>query len=102
MIGHLNGAIDIGTIGISSIPNLTVAVNLDAVAEAGIEISDELLAMAEYVIEDGESTENKELPSLPEMTLAERMAEDAAFLAELECTPERIAAEQAALDAAEE
>ena len=49
LIGHLNGTIDIGTIGISSIPSLTVAVNLDAEAEAGIELSDELLAMAEYV-----------------------------------------------------
>ncbi|MCY3947538.1 MAG: ABC transporter substrate binding protein [Anaerolineaceae bacterium] len=102
LIGHINGTIDIGTIGISSIPSLTVAVNLDAVEEAGIEISDELLAMAEYVIENGESTENRELPSLPEMTLEERMAEDAAFLAALACTPERIAAEQAELDAAEE
>lgn len=101
LIGHLNGTIDIGTIGINSIPSLTVAVNLDAVEEAGVEIADELLAMAEYVIENGESTENRELPSLPEMTLEERMAEDAAFLAELECTPERIAEQQAALDAAD-
>ena len=50
----------------------------------------------------GKSTENRELPSLPEMTLEERMAEDAAFLAELECTPEMIAEQQAALDAAGE
>lgn len=102
LIGHLNGTVDIGTIGISSVPSLTVAVNLDSVAEAGIEIADELLEMAAYVIENGESTENKELPALPEMTLEERMAEDAAFLAELECTPDRIAAEQAELDAAAE
>ena len=52
------------------------------------------------VIEDGELNVLSEPPSLPEMSLEERKAADAAFLAELECTPERIAEEQAALDAA--
>ena len=102
VIGHINGTLDVSTIGINSTPSLGVAVNLDAAAEANIEISDELLAMAEIVIEDGVPTDTTETPSLPEMSLEERMAEDAAFLAELECTPERIAEEQAALDAAAE
>ena len=102
VIGHLNGTLDVSAIGINSSPSLGVAVNLDAAAEAGIEISDELLAMAEFVIEDGESTDTSETPSLPEMTLEERMAEDAAFLAELECTPEQIAEQQAELDASSE
>lgn len=97
LIGHLNGTVDIGSIAISSVPSLTVAVNLDSAEEAGIELSEELLAMAEYVIENGESTEDKTLPSLPEMTLEERMAEDAAFLAGLACTNEIIAEQQAAL-----
>ncbi len=102
LIGHLNGTLDISTIGINSTPSLGVALNLDAAEEAGIEISDELLAMAEYIVEDGKPTDISVSPSLPEMALEERMAEDAAFLAELECTPERIAAEQAELDASEE
>ena len=102
LIGHLNGTLDISTIALNYSPSLGVAVNLDAAAGAGIEISDELLAMAEYIVEDSEPTDLSVSPSLPEMTLEERMAEDAAFLAELECTPERIAEEQAALDAAKE
>lgn len=102
VIGHLNGALDISTIAINSTPSLGVAINLDAAREAGIDISDELLEMADFVIVNEQSTATDDTPKLPEMTLVERMAEDAAFLAELECTPERIAAEQAELDAAAE
>ena len=58
--------------------------------------------MADFVIEDGESSEVVTMPSLPEMPLAERLATDLEFLAGLECSPERIADEQAALDAAEQ
>lgn len=54
------------------------------------------------MIENGELKILAPPPSLPEMSLEERKADDAAFLAELECSPERIAEEQAALDAAEE
>lgn len=102
LLHHLNGALDISKIAINSTPSLGVALNLDAAEEAGIEIVDELMEMAEYIVEDGEPADFAEAPSLPEMTLEARMAEDAAFLAELECTPERIAEEQAALDAASE
>ena len=101
LLAHLEGSVDISTIAINTTLSLGVSVNLDAAEEAGIEVADELLAMAEYVIENGESTADATTPSLPEMSLEERMAEDAAFLAELECTPERIAEEQAALDAAD-
>lgn len=52
------------------------------------------------VIEGGELKALSEPPSLPEMTLEERKADDAAFLAELKCTPERIAEEQATLGTA--
>ena len=97
LLGHLTGTLDISTIGINSTPSLGVALNLDSAAEAGIEIADELLAMAEYIVEDGEPSDITVTPSLPEMTLEERMAEDAAFLAALECTPEMIAEQQAAL-----
>ena len=100
VIGHLNGTLDISGIGINSTPSLGVAINLDAAREANIDISDELLEMADFVIVNEQSTASSEPPSLPEMTLEERKADDAAFLAALECTPERIAEEQAALDAA--
>ena len=99
---YIDGTLDITTTGISSRINLGVAVNLDTAEEFGITVADSILDAAVMVIEGGELNVLSEPPSLPEMTLEERKAEDAAFLAELECTPERIAEEQAALDAAEE
>ena len=99
---YIDGTLDISTTGISTRINLGVAVNLDTAEEFGITVADSILDAAVMVIEGGELNVLSEPPSLPEMTLEERKAEDAAFLAELECTPERIAEEQAALDAAEE
>ncbi|MYD11116.1 MAG: hypothetical protein F4X02_13875 [Chloroflexi bacterium] len=101
LLAHLEGTQDISKLAINTTLSLGVSINLDAAAEGGIEVAEGLLEMAEYVIEDGQSTADDTPPSLPEMSLEERRAEDAAFLAELECTPERIAAEQAALDAAD-
>ncbi len=102
LIGHLNGTLDVGATAINSLPSLGIALNMDIAADSGIQFSEALLGMADYVIENGASTQDMTPPSLPEMSLEDRRAEDAAFLAELECTPERIAAEQAALDAAAE
>ncbi|MCY4063484.1 MAG: ABC transporter substrate binding protein [Chloroflexi bacterium] len=99
---YVDGTLDINTTGISSRINLGVAVNLDTAEEFGISVADSILDAAVMVIEGGELNVLSEPPSLPEMTLEERKADDAAFLAELECTPERIAEEQAALDAAAE
>ncbi len=97
---YIDGALDISTTGISSRVNLGVAVNLDTAEEFGITVADSILDSAVMVIEDGELNVLSEPPSLPEMTLEERKAEDAAFLAELECTPERIAEEEATLGTA--
>ena len=97
---YIDGTLDISTTGISARVNLGVAVNLDTAEEFGITVADAVLDRAVMVIEDGELNVLSEPPSLPEMSLEERKAADAAFLAELECTPERIAEEQAALDAA--
>lgn len=99
---YINGSLDASATGISSRVDIGVAVNLDTAEELGITVADSILDSAVMVIEGGELNVLSEPPSLPAMTLEERMAEDAAFLAELECTPERIAEEQAALDAAEE
>ena len=93
---YINGTLDVSATGISSRVDLGVAVNLDTAEEFGITVADSILDSAVMVIEGGELNVLSEPPSLPEMTLEERMAEDAAFLAELECTPERIAEEQAA------
>ena len=97
---YIDGALDISTTGISSRVNLGVAVNLDTAEEFGIAVADSILDSAVMVIEGGELTVLSEPPSLPEMTLEARKAEDAAFLAELECTPERIAEEEATLGTA--
>ena len=99
---YINGTLDVSTTAISSRVDLGVAVNLDTAEEFGITVADSILDSAVMVIEGGELNVLSEPPSLPEMTLEERIAEDAAFLAELACTPERIAAEQAELDAAGE
>ncbi len=105
LIGHLNGDIDISRLSVNLRPGFTVAINLDAAAEAGVTISDDLMAMADWTIADGKSTEGvtPELPEvgteLEEMPLEERRAADLEFLAGLECSPKMIAEQQAALDA---
>ncbi len=97
---YIEDGLDISTTGISSRVNLGVAVNLDTAEEFGITVADSILDSAVMVIEGGELTVLSEPPSLPEMSLEARKAEDAAFLAELECTPERIAEEEATLGTA--
>ena len=101
MISHLQGTVDVRSLAINSTPSIGIAVNVDAAYDAGIDISEDLLAMADYVVEDGRGDRRFDTPRLPAMSLEERQAHDAAFLAELECTPERIAEEQAVLDAAD-
>ncbi len=107
LIAHWEGAIDIATAGINLQNDLSVGINLDAAAAQETEISQELLAAADFVVEDGQSSQGV-TPGLPEvnpyledMTLDERRSADLAFLAELHCTDEIIAEQQAALDAAE-
>ncbi len=101
LTAHLEGSIDVSSLAINAQPSLGVALNLDTAAEAGITFSEEMLAMADYVIENGASTQDRTPPSLPEMSLAERRAADVEFLAALACSPEMIAEQQAALDAAD-
>ena len=108
LIAHLQGDIDIATAGINFQSGLNVGLNFDAAAAQGIEFTPELLAAADFVVQDGQSSEgiSPELPEvnpyLDDMTLEERRAADLAFLADLHCTPEIIAEQQAALDAASE
>ena len=97
---HIDGSLDISTTAISSRVDIGVAVNLDTAEEFGITVADAILDQAVMVIEGGELTVLSEPPSLPEMSLEDRKADDAAFLAELECTEERIAEEQATLGTA--
>jgi len=104
LIAHLNGGIDISRLSVNFKPGFTVAINLDAAAEGEVEISDKLLALADWTIKDGLSTEGvtPDLPEhgieLPEMTLEELREADLAFLAELYCTDEMIAEQKRQLE----
>ena len=103
LAGYLRGEMDVATTAINLTPGFTVAVNLDAAAASGVVISDDLLAIADFVIEEGAATGDIEIPGvntfLEDMPLEERVAQDQAFLQSLHCAPEMIAEQQAALDA---
>ena len=88
-------------LAINSTPSIGIAVNVDAAYDAGIDISEDLLAMADYVVEDGRGDRALRYTRRRRCRWKSAQAHDAAFLAELECTPERIAEEQAVLDAAD-
>ena len=104
---YLSGEVDLADVAINQSRSFGVAINLDTAAEQGIEISQDMLAMANFVIEGGERSEgaasdlDDKKAALRDMTLEERQAADAAFLAGLACSPEMIAEQQAALDAAD-
>lgn len=104
LVAHINGEVDLSRTGINLTPGFTVALNLDSAAEAGVEISEELLAMADWTIKDGESSEgvSPELPEigieLPEMTLDERREADLEFLADIHCTDEMISEQKRQLE----
>ncbi len=104
LVAHLRGELDIARTGINLTPGFTVAVNLDAADVHGVEIRQELLDQAAFVIEGGAGAgDTLEIPGvntfLEEMTTEERWAEDQAFLAGLHCTDEMIAEQRAALEA---
>ncbi|MYD11119.1 MAG: hypothetical protein F4X02_13890 [Chloroflexi bacterium] len=103
---YLSGEVDLADIAINQSSSFGVAINLDTAAEQGIEISEALLARANFVIEDGQraagaASDLGDPDAAQDMTLEERLAADREFLAALECTPEIIAEQQAALDAAD-
>ena len=104
LVAHLNGDIDISEISINRTEDFGIAINLDSANAQGVEIPDELLAMADFVIEDGVSSTGatRELPevvtALPEMSIEERRAADLAFLETLRCTPEIIAEQRAQIE----
>ncbi len=100
---YLNGELDIASAMISTTESYKEAINLDSAATQGIEIAPALLEAADYVIQNGETIGDAiEIPgvgaTLQPMSVEERLAADAEFLASLHCTEEMIAEQQAALD----
>ena len=104
LVAHLNGDIDISEISINRTEDFGIAVNLDSAKAQGVTIPDELLAMADFVIEDGVSSAGAtpELPevvtTLPVMPIDERREADLALLESLRCTEEMIAEQRAQLE----
>lgn len=84
LIAYLNGEIDIATTAISKQPGTRIGINLDSAAAQGVEIPQSLLDKTDFVIENGESTE--EAPSLPDISLEELMELDREFIAGLACS----------------
>ena len=83
LIAHLNGEIDIATTAISKQPGTRIGINLDSAAAQGVEIPQALLDKADFVIENGESTEEPQ--SLPDVSHDELVALDQEFVAGLAC-----------------
>lgn len=94
-VALLNGEIDITETSISRQRGTVLAVNLDVAADQGVEIPQELVDRASIITQDGETTSSE----VREGALLDN-AED--FLANLLCTEEIIAEQQAELDAATE
>lgn len=106
LAAHLNGDIDIATTAINEQTGNAIGINLDMAGRQNIEISPQLIDQADAVIMNGEATLSErvsaELRLQGEVTpLEERLAGDQELLAKLHCSPQRIAEEQAALDAME-
>lgn len=107
LIAFLEGNLDIATTAIASTPAFSVAVNLDSAEAQGVVITEGLLAEADYIVQDGIIMSEGSLFEIPgeiglrDLTLEERRAEDAAFLANLHCTPDMIAEQLSTLAAAE-
>lgn len=105
LVGHLEGDIDIANTSIYESADFGYAVNLDAAELQGVEVSPALLDGAEFIVENGETAQGVSALypeveiTLPEMPLDERRAADLEFLAGLQCSPEMIAEQQAALEA---
>ena len=97
LIAYLVDRIDIATTAITRQPTMTIALNLDTAKARGIIISSELLSQADFVLENGESSEA--VTQLPAMTTEDRQTADLEFLDSLRCTPGMIAEQQAVLDA---
>ncbi len=95
----LDGELDAERIGIHAAPKLAVALNLDSIRAGDIEVSEALMERADFVIENGESSEVFVKPDYPDVEMDARHAERDAFLDSLRCTDEMIAEQRAALEA---
>ena len=106
LIAWLNGSLDIAGTAIDSVSGDAIGLNLDVADVLGVEIMQELIDAADVVISDGQVSLSPRLQNLgkelSDYLAAENRADiDQQYLDSLRCTPELIAEQQAALDAAE-
>ncbi len=129
LAGQLNGEVDIAALGILTYTGRGLGVNLDAAAKQAVDINEQIIDFAGFIIENGElrmSLEDlnridftEELRAMAEVVLAEGsltvaqevqdfaaglepfdyVAAGAEYLESNACTPEMIAEQQAELDA---
>ena len=101
---YLNGEIDLATTGVNEQSGAAIGVNVEVANRQGIELTEEILDQADVLV----SADNPRMSERvrQELTtqgavlpLVDRLEADKIFLANLNCTPERIAEEQAALEA---
>ena len=113
LTAYLNGELDIAATGIHvQTSDIRVGVNLDVAAGQGIEITEELAEQVDMVVDEESGLRFRDDSPLqmeygrvfaePNLGTEASLAADRAFLESLACTPERIAAEQAELDAQSE
>ena len=104
---HLNGDIDIATTGIHVSSGAGLGINLDSANLQGLEVSSELMQEADVVLEGGAPTRvsMRVMQRIRQrgvvIPLDDRQEADMEFLANLQCTEEMIAEQQAELEAAE-
>ena len=131
LVGHLDGSLDLATTSVNTVSSMVVAVNLDRAMASDITVPDNLLAMTDFVQEDGGLSIKEKgmsniqflgemgmlallypemaaggdlvtpemLAMLTQMAFPDPKEQHDAFLASLQCTPEMIAEQQAALEA---
>ena len=99
LVAELQGILEPERTAIHADTAVTIALNLDSIAAGGIEIPDELMERADFVFENGESSEEFLKPEYADRSAEERMEEVVGFLGSLHCTDEMIAEQRAALEA---
>ncbi len=101
LVAELQGVLEPERTAIHSDTAVTIALNLDSIAAGGIEIPAELMERADFVYENGESSEEFVKPEYADLSAEERHEELAGFLDTLHCTDEMIAEQRTALEAEE-
>ena len=99
LVAQLQGTLEPERTAIHADTAVTIALNLDSIAAGGIEIPAELMERADFVFENGESSEEFVKPEYADVNAEDRQEELAAFLDTLHCTDEMIEEQRAALEA---